>query len=66
LASGDHVSYADRVRGCLLGGAIGDALGAPVDSWSGKRIEREVDPLGVRDFRPSSFGGLTGEGLVGA
>ena len=27
----DQISLQSRVRGCLLGGAIGDALGAPVE-----------------------------------
>jgi len=24
----------DQVYGCLIGGAIGDALGAPVEGWN--------------------------------
>lgn len=36
----------------------------PADRWSGERIEREAGPLGVRDFLPASFGGVTGEGPV--
>ena len=30
----------DSVRGCLLGGAIGDALGAPVENWHWTDIRR--------------------------
>src|SRR5215468_7455150 len=40
--------YGARVRGCLLGGAIGDALGAPVEFWSLDRIRSVVGPDGVR------------------
>ncbi len=40
----------DRVRGCLLAGAAGDALGAPVefDSWS--RIERDFGARGITGY----------------
>ena len=44
--------YAARVRGCLLGGAVGDALGAPVEFWSAERIRDEVGPDGVRAYLP--------------
>lgn len=36
--------------GCLLGGAIGDALGAPVEFYSLNDIRRLYGPEGVRDF----------------
>jgi ADP-ribosylglycohydrolase len=35
------------VHGCLLGGAIGDALGAPVESLSLSRIREQHGPAGV-------------------
>ena len=38
----------DRARGCLLGQAVGDALGAPVEDLSRDRILRYYGP--VRDF----------------
>ena len=41
---------ADRVLGCLLGGAIGDALGAPIEFTMLKDIQAEQGDLGVRDF----------------
>lgn len=44
------VSFTDRVSGCLLGGACGDALGAPVEFSSGSAIERRYGPRGVREF----------------
>lgn len=31
----------DSVYGCLIGGAIGDALGAPVEGWTHERIQNE-------------------------
>ena len=42
----------DRIKGCLLGGAVGDALGASVEflDWSG--IQRKYGHTGVKDFQP--------------
>ncbi|GAB2610473.1 ADP-ribosylglycohydrolase family protein [Kribbella endophytica] len=42
-------AYRARVRGCLLGGAIGDALGGPVEFRDGRSIVAE-HPDGVRTF----------------
>ena len=42
----------DRVYGCLIGGAIGDALGATVEGWSYSQIKQEygtVDDFGAYD-----------------
>lgn len=39
----------DRVYGCIVGGAIGDALGAPVEGWSYERIRAEYGK--VETFR---------------
>lgn len=35
----------DQVYGCLIGGAIGDALGAPVEGWTSKQIREEYGKL---------------------
>lgn len=42
-----------RYRGCLVGGAIGDALGRPVEGRSRQRV-RTLYPDGVWDFEPWS------------
>ena len=47
------VSIPSRFRGCLLGGAVGDALGAPVEFWSRSEILRQFGPDGVRDYIPA-------------
>lgn len=52
-------THEDRVLGCLLGGAVGDALGAPVEFWSSDRITREF-PDGVRAYLPSGYGDALG------
>ncbi|WP_443066123.1 ADP-ribosylglycohydrolase family protein [Streptomyces sp. NBC_00523] len=48
-----------RVRGCLLGGAIGDALGNPVEFLSLAGIRRAHGERGVRGMTPDD------EGVVG-
>ncbi|MEO3868934.1 ADP-ribosylglycohydrolase family protein [Nonomuraea sp. B12E4] len=40
----------DRVRGCLLGGAIGDALGAPIEFLSLRQIRRDHGEDGVTGY----------------
>jgi len=42
-----------RVRGCLLGGAIGDALGAPVEFISWPQIRANFGADGIVDFAPA-------------
>jgi ADP-ribosylglycohydrolase len=43
----DLPEYRSRVRGCLLGGALGDALGAPVEFESIGRIRRQYGSAGL-------------------
>lgn len=45
----DEEAYRARVRGCLLGGAIGDALGGPVEFTDGRSIVA-AHPDRVREF----------------
>lgn len=40
----------DKILGCLLGGLIGDAMGAPVEGKRFEDIEAQYGPDGVRDF----------------
>ncbi|ODU43378.1 ADP-ribosylglycohydrolase family protein [uncultured Aquimonas sp.] len=42
-----------RYQGCLIGGAIGDALGAPIEFLSLAQIQTQFGPAGVRDFAPA-------------
>src|SRR4029077_8441 len=42
---GAPVTLAGRIRGCLLGGAIGDALGAPIEFLSLDEIRRQHGPV---------------------
>ena len=54
----------ERIAGCLLGGAIGDALGAPVEFWSQQQIDQTFGPEGVRDYHPVVFGNARSSGLI--
>jgi ADP-ribosylglycohydrolase len=40
----------EHIRGCLLGGAVGDALGAPVEFMTLSQIRARYGPGGIRDF----------------
>jgi ADP-ribosylglycohydrolase len=42
-----------RIRGCLLLGAVGDALGAPVEFSSLSAIRHQCGPHGVREMLPA-------------
>jgi ADP-ribosyl-[dinitrogen reductase] hydrolase len=50
------VSCADRFAGCLLGGAVGDALGWPVEFLSMVEIRKKFGPEGIRDFADTAGG----------
>ena len=56
MSLGEQLRYSSKVRGCLIGGAIGDALGAPVEFWSLKQILEAVGEAGVREYLPAYFG----------
>ena len=42
-----------RFHGCLLGGAVGDALGAPVEFLDLDEIVRVYGEAGIRDYAPA-------------
>ncbi len=42
-----------RYQGCLLGGAVGDALGAPVEFTSFANIIEQFGANGIQDFAPA-------------
>lgn len=45
-----NVARESCYRGCLVGGAAGDALGAPVEFRSLSEITKQFGTGGVRDF----------------
>lgn len=47
------LTYLDRIRGSLLGGAVGDALGAAVEFLSLAEIRARFGPAGVTDYAPA-------------
>ncbi len=66
-----------RFVGCLLGGAVGDALGAPIEFMKRTEILRRFGPKGITQYAPA-YGGVglitddtqmtlfTAEGLIRA
>lgn len=56
----------DRVYGCLIGGAIGDVLGASVENWSYYRVQEEYGSVDTFES-PSSrqmAGAVTGDTVM--
>jgi ADP-ribosylglycohydrolase len=51
-AGAGEITFRSRVRGCLLGGAIGDALGAPVEFDSISSIRHAHGQAGLTDLAP--------------
>lgn len=49
----DEPTLRSRVRGCLLGGAIGDALGAPIEFMSLDDIRERHGAQGLTDMVPA-------------
>ena len=47
----------ERFRGCLLGGAVGDALGAPVEFDTRDRILARFGPQGISGYS-AAYGGI--------
>jgi ADP-ribosylglycohydrolase len=50
MGSGEAGQSAARTRGCLLGGAVGDALGAPVEFMRLDAIRHGFGPKGIREY----------------
>jgi ADP-ribosylglycohydrolase len=46
-------SLPDRFAGCLLGGAVGDALGAPVEFSDWPTIQADFGEAGIQDYAPA-------------
>ena len=57
MADGTTVTERERFAGCLLGGAVGDALGAPVEFTKRSEILRTFGPNGITSY-VSAYGGL--------
>lgn len=62
----DRVIYKDRVLGLLVGSAIGDAMGSPIEMWTRQDIDFRygfVDQF-IPNIRPASAEGPWGSNLV--
>jgi ADP-ribosyl-[dinitrogen reductase] hydrolase len=60
-SGGETGRVASRYTGCLLGGAVGDALGAAVEFDGLAAIRARFGPRGIRDYAPAygRLGALT-------
>ena len=43
----------DQFRGCMLGGAVGDALGAPIEFMTLVAIKTKFGSNGITEFAPA-------------
>ena len=43
--------HLDRIRGCMLGGAVGDALGYPIEFWDEEQIFAEYGASGITEYQ---------------
>ena len=50
---GGDVTLLDRIRGCLLGGAVGDAIGAAVEFMSWHEIRERFGDAGITGMEPA-------------
>jgi ADP-ribosylglycohydrolase len=50
------ITREDRINGCLFGGAIGDALGAPVEFMPLWEIRSKYGRKGVSDIKMEFMG----------
>ena len=46
----DKRKYRDKIRGSMMGGAVGDALGYPVEFLSYKEILKQYPPKGIQAY----------------
>lgn len=53
-----------RIAGCLLGGAVGDALGGAIEFTPLERIRQRFGPEGVTGFEDYCKAGIRGVGLI--
>lgn len=54
-------TYRDNIRGCLYGGAVGDALGYPVEFFSVSDIYMDYGPCGITSY---DYDSRTGKALI--
>lgn len=50
LKQGYYENHLDKIRGCMVGGAVGDALGYAVEFWSENQIFRIYGEKGITEY----------------
>ena len=56
LTTASPLSIRSRFQGCVLGGAVGDALGAPVEFMKRDAILRRFGAAGITTYAPANGG----------
>ena len=52
----EREQYRDRIRGCMFGGAVGDALGWPIEFKSEREIRNRYWPDGIQEYQLNKSG----------
>lgn len=47
----ENKKYLDKIRGCLIGGAAGDALGYPIEFFSWQKIREYFGSNGIEEYQ---------------
>ena len=53
--------YLDQIRGCMVGGAVGDALGYAIEFWGEDQIFSQYGEKGITEY---TLDGKTGKALI--
>ena len=56
--NGSEERLSDAIRGCLFGGAAGDALGYPVEFLQEGSIFRKYGPKGIKAYEADAYSGV--------
>lgn len=57
----ENEAHLDQIRGCLVGGAIGDALGYPVEFWDEGKLLGIYGKNGITEYKKD---GVSGNALI--
>lgn len=57
----ENKKYLDKIRGCLIGGAAGDALGYPIEFFSWEEIQEHFGSNGITEYQINR---KTGKALI--
>ncbi len=59
--TGGNEIYLDKIRGCMIGGAVGDALGYAIEFSGEEQIFRRYGETGITEYEPDR---TTGKAII--